>query len=198
MRVLIVGPQGAGKGTQATLLAQNLQVPHISTGDIFRANVTAGTELGALAKKYMDSGELVPDEVTSAMVQARLEESDADGGFLLDGFPRTVPQAEWLGGVLHGNDHDLDAVLLLEAPDEVLMERMLARGRADDTAEAISRRLALYHSETTPLLEFYAQILVAIDGVGAVEEVQERALAALKRAVDGAPAQNAGVTETTA
>jgi adenylate kinase len=190
MRVLIVGPQGAGKGTQATLLAQNLQVPHISTGDIFRANATAGTELGALAKKYMDAGELVPDEVTSAMVKARLEESDADGGFLLDGFPRTVPQAEWLGGVLHENDHDLDAVLLLEAPDDVLLERMLARGRADDTAEAISRRLALYHSETTPLLEFYARILVAVDGVGAVEEVQERALAALKRAADGDADQN--------
>ncbi len=120
MRVLIVGPQGAGKGTQATLLAQNLQVPHISTGDIFRANATAGTDLGALAKKYMDAGELVPDEVTSAMVKARLEESDVDGGFLLDGFPRTVPQAQWLGGVLHENEHDLDAVLLLDAPDDVL------------------------------------------------------------------------------
>ena len=132
-----------------------------------------------LAKKYMDAGDLVPDEVTSAMVKARLEESDADGGFLLDGFPRTVPQAEWLGGVLHENNHDLDAVLLLEAPDEVLMERMLARGRADDTAEAISRRLALYHSETTPLLEHYAKVLVAIDGVGPVEEVQQRALDAL-------------------
>ncbi len=156
MRVLIVGPQGAGKGTQAALLAENLNIPHISTGDIFRANVTAGTELGVLAKKYMDAGDLVPDEVTSAMVKARLEESDADGGFLLDGFPRTVPQAEWLDGVLHENDHDLDAVLLLEAPDDVLLERMLARGRADDTADAITRRLELYHSETTPLLEHYA------------------------------------------
>jgi len=115
------------------------------------------------------------------MVKARLEESDADGGFLLDGFPRTVPQAEWLGGVLHENSHDLDAVLLLEAPDEVLLERMLARGRADDTTEAITRRLALYHSETTPLLEHYAKILVAVDGVGAVEEVQQRALSALNR-----------------
>jgi adenylate kinase len=181
MRVLIVGPQGAGKGTQAALLAENLQIPHISTGDIFRANATAGTELGVLAKKYMDAGDLVPDEVTSAMVQARLAESDTDGGFLLDGFPRTVPQAQWLGGVLHENDHDLDAVLLLEAPDEVLMERMLARGRADDTVEAISRRLALYHSETTPLLEHYKDILVAVNGVGAVEDVQQRALSALKR-----------------
>ena len=181
MRVLIVGPQGAGKGTQAALLAENLTIPHISTGDIFRANVTAGTELGVLAKKYMDAGDLVPDEVTSAMVKARLEEPDTDGGFLLDGFPRTVPQAEWLDGVLHTNAHDLDAVLLLEAPDEVLMERMLARGRADDTAEAISRRLALYHSETKPLLEHSAAKLVAIDGVGPIEEVQQRALVALQR-----------------
>jgi len=191
MRVLIVGPQGAGKGTQATLLAQNLHVPHISTGDIFRANATAGTELGALAKKYMDAGELVPDEVTSAMVKARLTEPDVDGGFLLDGFPRTVPQAQWLGGVLHENEHDLDAVLLLDAPDEVLMERMLARGRADDTAEAISRRLALYHSETKPLLDYYSNILVSVNGVGAVEEVQERALAALNSAADGATDQSA-------
>jgi adenylate kinase len=196
MRVLIVGPQGAGKGTQATLLAQNLQVPHISTGDIFRANATAGTELGALAKKYMDAGELVPDEVTSAMVKARLEESDVDGGFLLDGFPRTVPQAQWLGGVLHENEHDLDAVLLLDAPDDVLMERMLARGRADDTAEAISRRLALYHSETKPLLDYYAKILVAVNGVGAVEEVQQRALAALKGAVDDADRSTATPSTT--
>ena len=179
MNIILLGPPGAGKGTQAALLCDNLKIPHISTGDIFRANVTAGTDLGVLAKKYMDAGDLVPDEVTSAMVKARLEESDTDGGFLLDGFPRTVPQAEWLGGVLHENNHDLDAVLLLEAPDEVLMERMLARGRADDTADAISRRLALYHSETTPLLEHYAKVLVAIDGVGPVEEVQQRALEAL-------------------
>jgi adenylate kinase len=181
MRVLIVGPQGAGKGTQATLLAQNLRIPHISTGDIFRANVTAGTELGVLAKKYMDAGDLVPDEVTSAMVAARLAEADAEPGFLLDGFPRTVPQAQWLGDLLGGRGQELDAVLLLEAPDETLMERMLARGRADDTADAIGRRLALYHSETKPLLEYYAAKLVAIDGVGAVDDVQQRALAALNR-----------------
>ena len=190
MRVLIVGPQGAGKGTQAALLSQNLQVPHISTGDIFRANVTAGTELGVLAKKYMDAGELVPDEVTSAMVKARLEESDADGGFLLDGFPRTVPQAQWLDGVLHENTHDLDAVLLLDAPDDVLMERMLARGRADDTAEAISRRLELYHTETKPLLDHYAAKLVAIDGVGPVEEVQQRVLDSLTASQGSAAKSN--------
>jgi len=181
MRVLIVGPQGAGKGTQASLLAENLGIPHISTGDIFRANVGAGTELGVLAKKYMDAGELVPDEVTVAMVAARFDEPDASKGFLLDGFPRTVTQANKLAEILVERGEDIDKVLLLEVPDGVLLERMLARGRADDTAEAISRRLELYHSETKPLLEYYANRLAAIDGVGGIEDVQRRALAALGR-----------------
>jgi adenylate kinase len=181
MRVLIVGQQGAGKGTQADLLAQNLNIPHISTGDIFRANVGAGTELGKLAKKYMDAGELVPDEVTVAMVAARFDEPDAAKGCLLDGFPRTVPQANKLAELLAERSEDIDTVLLLEVPDDVLLERMLARGRADDTAEAIGRRLELYHSETKPLLDYYADKLVPIDGVGTVDEVQQRALAALGR-----------------
>jgi adenylate kinase len=181
MRVLIVGPQGAGKGTQAGLLAQNLGIPHISTGDIFRANVGAGTELGVLAKKYMDAGDLVPDEITIAMVAARFDEPDAAKGFLLDGFPRTVTQANKLGEILVERGEDIDKVLLLDVPDEILLDRMLARGRADDTAEAISRRLALYHSETKPLLDYYANKLVTIDGVGGVDEVQRRALAGLGR-----------------
>jgi len=179
MRILIVGPQGAGKGTQASRLAENLGIPHISTGDIFRANVGAGTELGVLAKKYMDAGELVPDEVTVAMVAARFDEPDAAKGFLLDGFPRTVGQANKLGEILVERDEDIDKVLLLEVPDDVLLGRMLARGRADDTAEAISRRLELYHQETKPLLDYYADRLVAIDGVGGIDEVQLRALKAL-------------------
>ena len=161
MRVLIVGPQGAGKGTQAGLLAENLGIPHISTGDIFRANVGAGTELGVLAKKYMDAGELVPDEVTSAMVAARFDEPDAASGL-----PARRLPAHRRPGRQAGRDPASNAartstrVLLLEVPDEVLMERMLARGRADDTAEAISRRLELYHSETKPLLDYYANKLV--------------------------------------
>jgi adenylate kinase len=179
MRVLIVGPQGSGKGTQATLLAGNLGIPHISTGDIFRANVGAGTELGVLARKYMDAGELVPDEVTVAMVAARFDEPDASKGFLLDGFPRTVVQANKLGEILVERDEDIDTVLLLEVPDDVLIERMVARGRADDTPEAIGRRLELYHLETKPLLDYYAGKLVAIDGVGTVDEVQQRARKAL-------------------
>jgi adenylate kinase len=181
MRILIVGPQGAGKGTQAALLSENLGVPHVSTGDIFRANVAAGTELGVLAQQYLDAGDLVPDEVTSAMVAARLAEPDAEPGFILDGFPRTVPQAEWLGNLLVDRGQKLDAVLLLEAPDEVLLERMLARGRADDTAEAIARRLELYHTATRPLLDHYGDLVVHIDGVGSIDEVQQRALSALNR-----------------
>ncbi len=181
MRLLIVGPQGAGKGTQAALLSDRLGVPHISTGDIFRLNVGKGTELGLLAKRYMDSGDLVPDEVTSAMVAARLAEPDSGSGFLLDGFPRTVPQAEWLGALLHERGQELDAVLLLDAPDSVLLERMLERGRTDDTAEAITRRLELYHSATKPLLDYYGGLVIAIDGDGSIDQVQQRALSALNR-----------------
>lgn len=179
MKILIVGPQGAGKGTQASLLQGNLGIPHISTGDLFRANIAEQTELGVLAQKYTDAGELVPDEVTEAMVAARLSEPDAENGFLLDGFPRTTGQAQWLGDLLRTRDQQLDNVVLLEASDEVLLERLLARGRSDDTAEAITRRLALYHEQTTPLLEHYADILVAVDGIGAVDEVQQRILQAL-------------------
>jgi adenylate kinase len=181
MRILIVGPQGAGKGTQAALLSENLRIPHVSTGDIFRANSAAGTDLGVLAQQYMDAGDLVPDEVTSAMVAARLAEPDAEPGFILDGFPRTVPQGQWLAGLMEDRGQKLDAVLLLQVPDHVLLERMLGRGRADDTAEAIARRLELYHTETKPLLDHYGDLVVAVDGVGPVDEVQQRALSALNR-----------------
>ena len=151
----------------------------MSTGDIFRANAAAGTDLGVLAQQYMDAGDLVPDEVTSAMVAARLAEPDAEPGFILDGFPRTVPQGQWLAGLMEDRGQKLDAVLLLQVPDHVLLERMLGRGRADDTAEAIARRLELYHTETKPLLDHYGDLVVAVDGVGPVDEVQQRALSAL-------------------
>ncbi|AZI58677.1 adenylate kinase [Nakamurella antarctica] len=180
MRLLIIGPQGAGKGTQAALLAEHLHVPHVSTGDLFRANVGHGTELGLQAQKFMDAGNLVPDTITSAMVADRLAEPDATG-FLLDGFPRNLSQAEWFDSLCEERGLVLDAVLLLTAPDEVLLERMMARGRADDTEAAISRRLSIYHTETTPLLDHYGPKVVRVDGVGAIEDVQNRILVALGR-----------------
>jgi len=180
MRLLIVGPQGAGKGTQAQLLVKALGIPHVSTGDLFRANLAGGTELGKLAKKYMDAGELVPDEVTQEMVADRVSQADADKGFLLDGFPRNIPQATWLNSLLDGLHAPIDVVVLLTAPDQVLLERMLARGRTDDTAEAISRRLDIYHRETTPLIDFYGSQVVHVDGVGEVDQVHERVLEAVR------------------
>ena len=180
MRLLIVGPQGAGKGTQAALLADSLGIPHVSTGDLFRANLAGGTELGMLAKKYMDAGELVPDEVTQEMVADRVAQPDAEPGFLLDGFPRTVPQADWLNGMLETLEKPIEVVVLLTAPDEVLLDRMLARGRADDTVEAISRRLDIYHRETKPLIEYYDGRVVHVDGVGEIDEVHDRVLAAVR------------------
>lgn len=180
MRLLIVGPQGAGKGTQASLLADSLGIPHVSTGDLFRANLAAGTELGKLAKKCMDAGELVPDEVTQEMVADRVAQPDAVAGFLLDGFPRNIPQADWLSALLDGMKTPIQKVVLLTAPDQVLLDRMLTRGRADDTVEAISRRLDIYHRETTPLIDYYDGRVVHIDGVGAVAEVHQRVLDAVR------------------
>ena len=180
MRLLIVGPQGAGKGTQAALLAESLGIPHVSTGDLFRANLADGTELGRLAKKYMDAGELVPDEVTQEMVADRVAQPDAEPGFLLDGFPRNVPQADWLTGMLDELEKPIDAVVLLTAPDDVLLGRMLARGRADDTVEAISRRLDIYHRETKPLIDYYDGRVLHVDGVGEIEDVHSRVLAAVR------------------
>ncbi len=183
MRLLIVGPQGAGKGTQAALLAESLGIPHVSTGDLFRSNLAGGTELGRLAKKYMDAGELVPDEVTQEMVADRVAQPDAEPGFLLDGFPRNIQQADWLSELLTGTKSLIQVVVLLTAPDEVLLKRMLARGRADDTVEAINRRLAIYHRETTPLIDYYGPRVVHVDGVGEVGDVHDRLLAAVREAL---------------
>lgn len=186
MRLLLIGPPGAGKGTQAAVLSAELGIPHISTGEIFRANVAAGTELGQQAKRYMEAGEYVPDEITNAMVASRLGEDDAQNGFLLDGYPRTLQQVAELDGILADGGHELDAVLEITADREQLVERLLKRaeveGRADDTEEVIRRRMEVYDAETAPLVRVYTErgVLREVDGLGSVEDVSERLLASLR------------------
>ena len=185
MRLILMGPPGAGKGTQAKFIAEHFGVPAISTGDIFRANVSQGTPLGVEAKKYMDAGEYVPDEVTNLMVRNRIDEPDAEPGFLLDGYPRTLAQVEELDGMIGHTGHRLDAVVVITADKDELVQRLLARaqteGRADDTEEVIRRRQEIYLSETEPLIAVYKErgLVHAIDGMGEVEEVTKRIFEAL-------------------
>ncbi|KZB82062.1 adenylate kinase [Amycolatopsis regifaucium] len=179
-RLVLVGPPGAGKGTQAVALSEKLRIPHISTGDLFRAHVGEQTPLGQEAKRYLDSGELVPDSVTNEMVRERLAEPDAKAGFLLDGFPRNTKQADVLGEILGEADTELNAVIQLQVSEDVVVERLLSRGRSDDTEDVIRRRQQIYVSETAPLLEYYADILVTVDGVGSVDEISARVLEALR------------------
>jgi adenylate kinase len=181
VRLVLVGPPGAGKGTQAVRLAERLGVPHISTGDLFRANLSAMTPLGVEAKRYMDAGDLVPDEVTSGMVRSRLGEADASTGFILDGFPRTVPQADALDGMLDELGTELDAVVEFAVADDVVVERLLGRGRSDDTEDVIRNRQKVYRDETAPLLDHYRAKLVSVDAVGTVDEVAQRVVDALPR-----------------
>lgn len=191
MRVVLLGPPGAGKGTQAQIIAGRLGIPAISTGDIFRANVSGQTELGLQAKKYMDAGDLVPDEITVAMVKARLGETDAAGGFLLDGFPRTIAQAEQLRTSLRELGHGLDCVLELVVDEEELVRRLSGRRvlvdgewvqRSDDQPETVRHRLHVYREQTAPLSGWYDSegLLTRIDAIGDVEEVTGRALNALE------------------
>lgn len=176
-RLLIVGPPGAGKGTQAARIAEALGIPAISTGDIFRANVSGQTELGVLAKSYMDKGEYVPDSVTNDMVRSRLAEADARDGFLLDGYPRTLDQVEALDGMLAELGTPLDLVLLLVVEQEEVVQRLLARGaeqgRSDDTEETIRRRLEVYAEQTAPLIDVYEQrgLVRRVDGMAPIDEV---------------------------
>ena len=179
-RLVLLGPPGAGKGTQAVRLCADLGIPQVSTGELFRRQKAEGTELGLLAASYMDRGEYVPDEVTDAVVERRLAEPDARDGFLLDGYPRTLAQVEALDAMLRDSGHGLDLVLNIAAPIEEVVGRLLGRaqqeGRADDTEEVIRRRLEVYEEETAPLVDVYRSraILRDIDGLGDVDEVAAR------------------------
>lgn len=180
MRLVLLGPPGAGKGTQAALLSEKLGIPHISTGDLFRANIGEGTPLGVEAKSYIDAGKLVPTDVTARMVEDRLAQEDAANGFLLDGFPRTVEQAEILTDMLAKNGQKLDGVLNFSVDEDTVVERMLARGRADDNEDTIRTRLQVYRDETAPVIDHYGDAIITIDAVGDIEEINARALEALQ------------------
>lgn len=177
MNLLVLGPQGAGKGTQAKRISTEHRIPHISTGDMFRAAQAEGTEFGRRVGEIMASGRLVPDDLTIAMIEERLSQPDAAAGFVLDGFPRTLAQAEALDGMLGGLGRALDAILFFDLPDEIGMARALHRasieGRADDTPEAIARRLATYHAETEAVVEHYRATgrLVPLHAERSVQEV---------------------------
>jgi adenylate kinase len=187
MRLLLMGPPGAGKGTQAARIAQRHGIPAISTGDIFRANVTAGTPLGVAAKTYMDAGDYVPDEITDSMVRDRLGHLDCVRGFLLDGYPRTLEQVKELDTMLAEPGVQLDLVLLLKAGSEELVRRLLQRaqveGRPDDTEPVIRRRQEVYLEQTAPLAQEYDArgLLIEVDGTGPVDRVTDRIHAAIGR-----------------
>ena len=183
--LLIVGPPGAGKGTQAARIAAALQVPAVSTGDIFRQNIKEQTELGKRVTAILDAGEYVPDELTNELVDDRLAQPDAEGGYLLDGYPRTAGQVEYLDGVNLRRGEQLDAVVRLVADTDEVVRRLLARaeqqGRSDDTEEVIRHRLDVYERETAPLIAIFDErgLVVEVDGIGAVDEVTRRILAGL-------------------
>ena len=180
MRLIIMGPPGAGKGTQAKFIAEHFEIPAISTGDIFRANVSQGTPLGVEAASYMDKGEYVPDTITNLMVRNRIDEPDAAQGFLLDGYPRTLAQVEELDGMIKYTGHALDAVVVLTVDKDEIVQRLLQRaeleGRADDTEDVIRRRQEVYLEETAPLIEVYKGrgLVHEIDGMGDVDDVTKR------------------------
>ncbi|WP_394278974.1 adenylate kinase [Microbacterium sp.] len=184
-RLLIIGPQGSGKGTQGARIAEALGIPAVSTGDVFRANVKEGTELGLKVKAIIDAGDLVPDELTSEIVRDRLEQADAANGFLLDGYPRNLGQVGDLDAFLGARGEALTAVIELSVPREESISRLSLRaaeqGRADDNEESIAKRLAIYESETAPILNVYRErgVVDEIDGVGSLDEITERITAAL-------------------
>ena len=185
MRMIFMGPPGAGKGTQAQVVAERYAIPAISTGDIFRKNVSEGTELGVQAQRFMDAGEYVPDELTNLMVRNRIDEPDAERGFLLDGYPRTLAQVEELDGMIKHTGHALDAVVVLTVDKEELVQRLLQRaekeGRADDTEDVVRRRYEVYDDQTAPLIDVYRDrgLMIEVDGMGEVDEVSKRIFDAL-------------------
>ena len=184
-RMVLLGPPGAGKGTQAARIAERLGIPAISTGDIFRANVAGATELGTQAKAYMDKGEYVPDSITNAMVADRIAQADCENGFLLDGYPRTTAQVGELDSMLKDSGLALDVVVEITADAEAVVARLLKRageqGRADDTEPVIRRRLEVYAESTAPLADIYAErgLLVQVDGMGEIDVVTDRIMEAL-------------------
>lgn len=185
MRLLIMGPQGVGKGTQAKLLSEHYNIPTISTGDIFRANIKNQTELGKKVLEYTSKGFLVPDELTNEIVKDRLAQDDVKNGWILDGYPRNAAQVTALDEICAEMNTPLDAVVALTAPTNVLLERMAKRakeeGRADDTPEAIKNRLNTYEKETAPVLDIYSERgkLVSVDGVGDIDEISKQIISSL-------------------
>jgi adenylate kinase len=179
VRVVLLGPPGAGKGTQAEKLAEKLEIPQISTGELFRHNIHNATTLGLEAKRYLDAGDLVPSDLTNQLVDDRLNEPDAANGFILDGYPRSVEQAKALHEMLQRRGTDIDAVLEFRVSQEELFQRLKGRGRADDTDDVILNRMKVYRDETAPLLEYYHGELKTVDAIGTVDEVFARALQAL-------------------